>query len=65
MFSYLTGRITDSTDGCITLDNNGIGYEIFVSALAQKTLLAQDGEVKVWTYFQVREDGVSLFGFFF
>lgn len=64
MFSYLTGRITDSTDGCIVLDNNGIGYEIFVSALAQKTLLSQDGEVKVWTYFQVREDGVSLFGFF-
>lgn len=64
MFSYLTGRITDSGEGWITLDNGGVGYEIFVSALAQKTLLESDGEVKVWTYFQVKEDGISLFGFF-
>lgn len=64
MFSYLIGRITDSGEGWITLDNGGVGYEIFVSALAQKTLLESDGEVKVWTYFQVKEDGISLFGFF-
>lgn len=64
MFSYLIGRITDSGEGWITLDNGGVGYEIFVSALAQKTLLESEGEVKVWTYFQVKEDGISLFGFF-
>lgn len=64
MFSYITGRITEREDGVLTLENNGIGYEINVSAIAQRNLSEFDGEVKIYTYYQAREDGVSLFGFY-
>lgn len=42
---------------------NGIGYEINTTAAACELLGAQPGKVKLHTYMQVREDGISLFGF--
>lgn len=64
MFSYILGRITEKSEGQITLESNGIGYELNVSTKAMNYLDAFDGEVKIYTYFQVREDGVSLYGFY-
>lgn len=64
MFSYIIGRITEKSEGQITLENNGIGYEINVSSKAMNYLENFDGEVKIYTYYQVREDGVSLYGFY-
>lgn len=64
MFNYIKGNIEEKKDGYIVIENNGIGYEIGVS---NNTLcnLPNEGElVKIYTYFQLREDGVSLFGFF-
>ena len=44
------------------LENGGIGYEILCSgALFAKLVTDKPGEV--YTYMQVREDGISLFGF--
>ena len=64
MYSYIIGRITERYDNIITLECNGVGYEINVSSKAFSYLRDADGEIKVYTYYQVREDGVSLFGFY-
>ena len=48
-------------DEVVILENNGIGYEIFCSSAAFARL-CESGEGGIYTYFQVREDGVALFG---
>ncbi len=65
MFSYIKGEIAEVRDNQIVLENNGMGYEIFVSGYALKSFSEViNTEVKVYTYFQVKEDGVALFGFY-
>ena len=64
MYNYIIGRITERFDSTITLENGGIGYEINLSTKAIQFLDGADGEVKIYTYYQQREDGVSLFGFY-
>ena len=62
MIAYIKGKVIDRFEGGVVLENNGIGYEIFCSAEAFNRLL-EKGEGGVYTYFQVKEDGVALFGF--
>ena len=38
MYSYIIGRITERGDGVISLENNGIGYEINLSTKAMQYL---------------------------
>jgi len=64
MYSYIIGKITEKNDNSITLENCGIGYDVMLSSFAQRNLQNFDGEVKVYTYYQQRDDGVSLFGFY-
>ncbi len=63
MISFIKGELMEVFDDAIVLENNGIGYNIRVPA----TLLSAIGNVgetmKVYTYLQVREDDLSLFGF--
>lgn len=63
MYSYIKGNITERTEGQIVLECNNIGYEIFVSSYCQRALETVSGEVKIYTYYQQKEDGVALFGF--
>ncbi len=62
MIAYIKGKVIDKFDGGVVLENNGIGYEILCSSAAFSRLV-EKGEGGVFTYFQVREDGVALFGF--
>lgn len=63
MYSYIKGKITEIGESYIVVEVGGIGYELSVSANAMSEFAACDGEVKVYCYLSVREDGVSLFGF--
>lgn len=63
MIGYIKGQIAEAGDGFVIVDNNGIGYELFVS----NTTVMQIGkntDVKLYTYLNMREDGVFLFGFY-
>jgi len=62
MYSYIKGKVVDKNLSIVTIDNNGIGYEINVT---DNTLCdVQIGDVaKIYTYLYVREDEMSLFGF--
>jgi Holliday junction DNA helicase RuvA len=63
MYSYIIGKITEKNENSITLENGGIGYELTVTSFALRNLIDTTGEVKIFTYYQQRDDGVSLFGF--
>lgn len=63
MISYLQGKLEEKNENNIIIDVGGIGYEIFVSNNTLSQLPFLNESVKVLTYMQVREDGVSLFGF--
>ncbi len=63
MIAYIKGTLERRTESYIIIETGGIGYQIFVSP-ATLAKLPQTGErVKVFTYFSVKEDGVSLYGF--
>lgn len=63
MISYIKGEITFNEGDTLVVENNGIGYEITVPNFSAQKLLSKGGEVTVYTYMSVREDGISLFGF--
>ena len=63
MIGYIKGRLEEVMDGAIIVDNNGIGYEIFVPASVIGSLPSKGNEVKIYTYMNVREDLLQLFGF--
>jgi Holliday junction DNA helicase RuvA len=60
MYDYIIGKITDIKSNSIVLDNNGIGYLVYVSNPYSFEL---DKEIKVYIYQQIQEDGHFLYGF--
>ena len=64
MYSFITGNIVSENVNEIVLENNGIGYLIYVSSTAIIKLKQLSQPVKVYTYLQVKEDEMSLFGFY-
>ena len=62
MIAFIKGKVIDEFEGGVVLENNGIGYEILCSAVLLAKLSAEK-EGGVFTYLQVKEDGLSLFGF--
>ena len=60
MFNYIKGIVTIQGKNYIVLENNNIGYEIFVSNPFSFPL---DEELKVYLYNKVSEDENSLYGF--
>lgn len=63
MFYSITGKVTRVDDNVIVVSAGGVGYEVVCSLNAIDELVRDAGEKTVYTYLQVREDGVSLFGF--
>ena len=63
MLHYIKGVITDTMPGMVCIENNGIGYEVYVPETS-RAYLTQDGEIiTLYTAMVVREDDVSLYGF--
>ncbi len=60
MYNYITGKVTILESNMIVVENNGIGYSIYV---ANPYSYEEGEEVTVYLYNQVREDDYSLYGF--
>ncbi len=60
MYDYIIGTVTSLKNNAIVLDNNGIGYLIYVS---NPYAFEEQKEYKVYVYQQIKEDENSLFGF--
>ena len=63
MYAYIKGDLEEKANGFVVIENNGIGYKIFMSNTAIGRLGHLHTKVKVYTYYQVREDNISLYGF--
>lgn len=63
MYSYIKGNLEEKSNGFVVIENNDIGYKIFMSNTAIGRLGELHSKVKVYTYYQVREDNISLYGF--
>ena len=60
MYDYIKGTITSIKNNSIVVDNNGIGYLVYVSNPYSFEL---GRDYKVYVYQQIKEDENSLFGF--
>lgn len=63
MINYLVGEIVLKSENLLVVENNGIGFEIFVSMATIDSLPSVGSVGKVFTYMNVREDEISLYGF--
>ena len=63
MISFIRGKIVDSSETSLILENGGIGYEIFMTGASMEKALRERDEVKIHTYFHIREDAMQLYGF--
>lgn len=63
MFNFISGRIVDIEESKVVLENNGIGYDIFVTSETISKCQNKD-RVQLYIYMSVKEDGISLFGFY-
>lgn len=64
MYAYITGRIEGMEEGSLILDNNGIGYLLYVSNNCLSRIGNIGQTVKIYTYLNIREDEMSLYGFY-
>ena len=62
MYEYIKGKITDVMADKIIIENNNIGYEIYMTEIALSELNI-DEEAKIHTYYNVTQDNISLYGF--
>lgn len=63
MIRYIQGVLVGNAIGEIIVDNQGIGYAINVPVSIDEYLPSLGEEVKIFTYFSVREDAMQLYGF--
>lgn len=63
MLHYIKGKITAALPGMVAIENNGIGYEVFVPDNSTAYLAGPEEEVRLFTAMIVREDDISLYGF--
>ena len=62
MIGFVEGIIAYIDVDKIVVNNNGVGYNVFMPA-SQIDTLNVDETVRVFTYLNVREDAMQLFGF--
>ncbi len=63
MIAYVKGKLDTKTDTFVIIDVQGIGYKVFMPAKSIEKLGELGDTVKVYTYYYVREDNISLYGF--
>lgn len=62
MISYLKGNIIEKTENLVVLEVNNVGYEVNITQSTYLSIINKT-ECELYTYLQVRDDGISLFGF--
>lgn len=63
MIYYVKGKIESIMENKVIIENGGIGYEIQLSDSNIGKLPPTKTDIMIYTYFQARDDGVSLYGF--
>ncbi|HOO22863.1 MAG TPA: Holliday junction branch migration protein RuvA [Clostridia bacterium] len=64
MIGYIKGEVVELNGNTLVLENNSIGFEVTVSNSSIVRINQAGRFVKLFTYMHVREDEISLYGFF-
>lgn len=63
MLAYVKGILAEKEAGYIVIDVGGLGYKVLMTSTDILKLGEIDTEIKVHTYYKVREDDISIYGF--
>ena len=63
MIAFLKGKLAEALPTQVTVDVNGVGYQVFVPLSTFDGLGQIGAEVMVLTHFHVRENDQALYGF--
>ncbi len=63
MLAYIKGTLEIKMTGYVVIDVGGLGYKIYMSDSGIEKLGNIGETVKIHTYYKVREDDISIFGF--
>lgn len=63
MISYIRGLLAELSEDGAVVESGGIGYLIHIPGSVLGGLPQVGTEIVLYTYFQVREDAMSLYGF--
>jgi Holliday junction DNA helicase RuvA len=63
MIAFLRGRVLDKQPNRITIDVQGVGYDVHVPLSTYYRVAEPGGEVALRIHTHVREDALQLFGF--
>ncbi len=63
MLAYIKGTLEMKMTGYIVIDVGGLGYKVYMSEAGIEKLEDIGETIKVHTYYKVREDDISIYGF--
>jgi len=63
MLHYLIGKLIQKKENYFILEMGGVGMRIFCSVNTLRKLPAIEGEVKVFTHMNIKEDAWDIYGF--
>ena len=63
MLAYIKGTLEMKMTGYIVIDVGGLGYKVFMSEVGIEKIGNIGENIKVHTYYKVREDDISIYGF--
>jgi Holliday junction DNA helicase RuvA len=63
MINFLHGKLVEAVPTQVTVDVQGVGYEILIPLSSYDKLPAPGGEIKILTHLAIREDAHVLYGF--
>lgn len=64
MYQYISGKIVHKDPTHLVIDNYGIGYYLHISLNTFSMLPEINQEVKIFTYLNVKEELLDLYGFY-
>ncbi len=63
MISYIRGPLAEIDEDTVVVEAGNVGYNIHVPLSLLEELPSLGQEVRIYTYLQVREDAMTLYGF--
>ena len=63
MFAYINGRLDSIRNDSVIIEAGGVGYRLLTAPSILSRLPPVNSEIKLHTYFIVREDAHTLYGF--